>query len=216
MQQALLLLKNLQVIKLMIYLYGAGGHAKVITEILEENNIAIKAFIDGNPSVKTLWQYPVYQELPSSFDKANDAVIIAIGSNTVRKRIAGELNVNFTTAVHPKATISNRAVIGDGTVVMGNVLINADVKIGRHCIINSSASVDHDCNIHDFVHISPNASLCGNVTVGEGSQIGAGATIIPGITIGKNVIIGAGAVVIRNIPDNTIAVGNPAKPIKSI
>ncbi|MBN9299341.1 MAG: acetyltransferase [Filimonas sp.] len=200
----------------MVYLFGAGGHAKVITEILQDSNKLISAFIDGNPALTAFWDYPVYRELPDTFDRSADEVIIAIGNNAVRKRIVENLDVNYTTAIHPKATISKRATIGEGSVVIGNALINADTKVGRHCIINSSASVDHDCTIHDFVHISPNASLCGNVTIGEASHIGAGATIIPGITIGKNVVIGAGAVVIRDIPDNAIAVGNPAKVIRHI
>ncbi len=86
--------------------------------------------------------------------------------------------------------------------------------VGKHCIINSNASVDHDCILEDFVHISPNATLCGGVFVGKCSHIGAGAVIIPGKRIGKNAIVGAGAVVISDIPDNAVAVGNPARVIR--
>lgn len=99
---------------------------------------------------------------------------------------------------------------------MGGVVINADTAVGKHCIINTSASADHDCIIEDFVHISPHAALCGGVTVGEGAHIGTGAIIIPGKKIGAHSIIGAGAVVLRDIPPNVVAVGNPARVIKSV
>ena len=72
----------------------------------------------------------------------------------------------------------------------------------------------HDCIIGDFVSVAPNALLLGNVTIGNLSYIGANATLLPGVHIGRNVIIGAGAVVTKNVPDNSIFVGNPAREIK--
>jgi acetyltransferase EpsM len=97
---------------------------------------------------------------------------------------------------------------------MHGAILQADVQIGVHCIINTGASVDHDCVIDDYVHISPHTTLCGNVTVGEGSHIGAGATIIQGIKIGRWVTVGAGTVIIRDVPDYAVIVGNPGRIIK--
>ena len=77
-----------------------------------------------------------------------------------------------------------------------------------HCVIN------HDCQIGDYVEISPCAVILGRVTIGNFTTIGANTTILPDIKIGNNVTIGAGAVVTRDIPDNCIAVGVPAKVIK--
>jgi len=88
--------------------------------------------------------------------------------------------------------------------------------IGKHCIINTAASVDHDCVIEDFVQISPHATLCGGVSVGEGSQVGAGAVVIPGIRIGRWSLVAAGAVVLRDVPDNVLVMGNPARVVKNL
>lgn len=198
----------------MIYLYGAGGHAKVIAEILELNNLAIAGFFDDiNPDRKDL-KYPV-TAYSASHVSENDHLILAIGDNKTRKRLASFLEVAFIKAIHPASIISKSVRIGEGTVVMPGAIINADTVIGKHCIINTSASVDHDCVISDFVHISPHAAICGGVTIGEESHIGTGAIIIPGKKIGSNTVVGAGAVVITDLPDNVVAVGNPAKPIKS-
>jgi sugar O-acyltransferase (sialic acid O-acetyltransferase NeuD family) len=194
--------------------YGASGHSKVIIEILE--NIHTSHIEIWDDAVKPdVWAYTVKKPLPPGMP-VNDEVIIAVGANATRKKIACKLqdSVTFGKAIHTTACVSPRATTGAGTVVMAGAVINSDTRIGKHCIINTSASIDHDCVLGDYVHISPNATLSGDVHVGEGSHIGSGASTIQGIRIGKWCNIGAGAVVIRDIPDYATAVGNPARVIK--
>ncbi|ENG5658918.1 acetyltransferase [Flavobacterium psychrophilum] len=196
-----------------IILYGASGHCKVIIDILQCNNQAIEGLIDDNPKFDTIFGFKVLNS--NSFDfSSNKNVILSIGNNKIRKKLAVILSVNFVTAIHPKAIISRDVNLGVGTVVMAGVIINPDATIGNHCIINTGAVVEHDCEISDYVHVSPNASLAGNVFVGEGSQVGIGASVIQGIKIGKWVTIGAGAVIIKDVPDFAVVVGNPGRIIK--
>ena len=91
---------------------------------------------------------------------------------------------------------------------MAGAVINADAKIGKHCIINTGATVDHDCVIEDFCHIAPGAHISGGTHIGEGTWIGVGSSVIQYLNIGKNCMIGAGSVVVREMPDNVTAVGN--------
>jgi sugar O-acyltransferase (sialic acid O-acetyltransferase NeuD family) len=191
-------------------LIGAGGHAKVIIEIIEEMGATVEMINDTTSHVSVLHGYPVTQELP----RADLPVIIAIGNNRIRKRVVSEIANAFETAIHPNANLSSRCGIDEGTVVMAGATINSDARIGKHCIINTNASVDHDCIIENFVHISPGASLAGGVTVGEGSQVGMGSSVIPGIKIGQWVTIGAGAAVIADVPDHAVVAGVPGKIIK--
>lgn len=195
-----------------MYIYGAGGHAKVILEILEANDLPIDGIFDDNLEVMQLWEYNV-EVYPYKFPTGRKEFIIAIGNNMVRKQIANRLAVRYGRALHPHANLSPRAGIGRGTTIMAGATVNADVIIGEHCIVNTNASVGHECALGDFVHISPRATLCGNVTVGEGTQVGAGAVVIPGIVIGEWAMIGAGTVVIRDVPDGVTVVGNPGKII---
>ncbi|MEC4028775.1 acetyltransferase [Myroides odoratimimus] len=195
-----------------MYLYGASGHGKVIAEIAEECNILVKGFIDGNTAITTVLDYKVI---------ANDAVglvgdtVISIGNNKIRKLIATrDTHLSFVSILSPRANISSRTLIEEGTVVMMGATINSEVKIGKHCIINTNASIDHDCILKDYVHVSPNVALAGNVEVGEGSHIGIGASVIQGVKIGKWCTLGAGAVIIKDVPDYAVVVGNPGKIIK--
>lgn len=194
-----------------MYLYGASGHAKVIIDILRANNEPLEALFDDNDRITSIFNYPV---LHSS--KVRGPLIISIGSNQIRKKIANSLSVMFGSAIHPSAIISEEAKIGIGSVVMQGAIIQSCAQIGKHVIINTGASVDHECIIGDYVHISPQATLCGSVTIGEGTWIGAGTTIIPGIKIGKWCVIGAGSVVTKDIPDSVLAVGNRCRVIKAI
>lgn len=194
-----------------MFLYGAGGHGKVIAEIAEDVNVKIDAFIDIDISKRQLLDYDILHEIPNK----NVELIISIGNNKIRKKIAANYkNLNFKKLIHSKAVISKRVKIEEGTVVMAGATINSEVKIGKHCIVNTNASIDHDCVLEDFTHISPNAALAGGVFVGLGTNIGMGASVIEGITIGKWCTVGAGSVVIRDIPDGATVVGNPGKIIK--
>ncbi|HEY9362316.1 MAG TPA: acetyltransferase [Chitinophagaceae bacterium] len=197
-----------------MFLYGASGHAKVIVEILEAQGIKVEGLFDDNKSVQTLLNYQV-RRWNEKMDR-NKKMIISIGSNIIRKKIADFITGEYEIAIHPKSILSQRSIIGLGTVIMGGVTINVNTYVGKHCIVNTNASIDHDCVLDDFVHISPNVALCGNVHVGEGSHVGAGSVVLPGKKIGRWCTIGAGSVVINDIPDYSTAVGNPCKIIKNM
>lgn len=194
-----------------VYLYGASGHAKVIRDIIESQGGRVVKLFDDNTEVHNLQDLQVVHSY-----SGEKPLIISIGSNAIRKTIAERLHTDFARAIASSAIISNRAVIGEGTVVMQGAIVQSESVIGKHCIINTGASIDHECRIGDYVHISPHATLCGDVTVGEGTWIGAGTTVIQGIKIGKWCVIGAGSVVTKDIPDGFLAVGNRCKLIREI
>lgn len=191
-----------------IYLFGAGGHAKVILDILKLNNIIVKELFDDDLSIKDFMGIPVSQDIKSP-------MIISIGNNFIRKEIAIKFSDSiYGKAISKTAIISDNVLIGDGSVIMQGAIIQSSSKISSHVIVNTAATIDHDCIIHDFVHIAPGVNLCGEVEVGEGTLIGAGSTVIQGIKIGRWCKIGAGSVVTKDIPDNTVSVGVPCKVIK--
>ncbi len=195
-------------------LYGASGHAKVISDALNDLNEEVLHYFDDDDSKTHFREKKVSSYNLNIFP--NESLIISVGNNKFRQDIGNKIKHKFGKVFHPSAVISSLAFIDEGTVILQNSTIQTDSKIGKHCIINTAASIDHDCFIENFVHISPNATLCGNVKIGEGTHIGAGAVILPGIQIGKWSIIGAGTIVNNNIPDEVVVVGNPGRIIKNI
>lgn len=198
-----------------VVLIGAGGHAKVISEIVECNGDKVIGFLDDGdarmfPKLNILGRI---SDISAYSDKAS--FVVAIGDNYIRKVIDGLYRVSWYTAQHPSAEVSKYAEIGNGTVIMANAVINHSAKIGRHCIINTASIIEHDCLLHDYVHISPSATLGGAVTIGDCTHVGLGANIINNISICKDCIIGAGAVVIKDINEKGTYVGVPAKKIWS-
>lgn len=194
-------------------LYGGSGHAKVVIDCLLASGLPVHGIFDDNPALSNLLNFPVLGLYKKDYLRSEE-IIISIGNNIIRKKVAQQVEHLFGKTIHPSALLSTFAAVSVGTVIFHNSVVQAGAFIGKHCIINTAASVDHDCELEDFVHISPHATLSGNVKVGEGTHIGAGATVIQGITIGKWCTVGAGAVVIRDVPDHATVVGVPAKIIK--
>lgn len=191
-----------------ITLYGAGGHCKVVMDILECNGLYAKHVVDDNP------HDTVFMELPLGKPDGNpyESAIITIGDCCIRKKIVDRISVgHYITAVHPSAIVCKNAKLGEGTVIVHGAIVQACATIGRHCIVNTKASVSHDVVLHDFVHVASGATICGGSEVGECTWIGAGSVVKQGVKIGKNCMIGAGSVVVSDIPDNVVAFGNPCR-----
>ncbi len=94
--------------------------------------------------------------------------------------------------------------------------MNAGTVVGQHAIINTGCTIDHDCMIGNYAHISPGVNLAGGVAVGEGTHLGISSCVIPRCSIGDWSVVGAGAAVVRDIPSRCVAVGVPAKPIRTL
>lgn len=200
-----------------VVIIGAGGHAKVIADIIEKSGDTVYGFLDDNKATgeKVLEEYKILGKIDDCIylqEKDKQLYfVIAIGNNYIRKSIYEKYKLNYYTAIHPTAVIGMQVNIEEGTVVMANACINSNTKIGKNCIINTGVIVEHDNIIEDYVHISPNATLCGTVKVGTFTHIGAGAVIKNNIEITNDCIIGVGAVVVKNIEEKGIYVGIPAR-----
>lgn len=206
-----------------VLVYGAGGHGKVVIDILErDDRYEITGIIDDDPGLKGT-DFCSYEILGGQGDllhlRLDSQLILAIGDNHVRRRLAAaleSLGFQFARALHPSSTLARDVTLGQGAVVAAHGVVNSATTIGEHVIINTGATVDHDCTIGNFSHISPGAHLGGNIELGQLVHVGLGASIVNNVTIGIGSIIGAGAAVVEDIPPNVVAAGVPARIIRTI
>lgn len=209
-------------------IWGSGGHAKVLDDIIAEQGGSVAALFDNNPEGK-----PALKNVPlfigekgfnewAAKNKASEYYgLVAIGGSLGNIRLAIheiflKAGVKLEAITDPSAKVSPSAKIGAGVHVMAQTLVAAEAVIGDQTIINHKASVDHECIIGKGVHLAPGVTICGMVELGDNVMVAAGATIISRIKVGANSIIGAGSVVVRDIPANVVAYGNPAKVIRKI
>ncbi|MXV39007.1 hexapeptide transferase [Flavobacteriaceae bacterium Ap0902] len=201
---------------------GAGGLAKEVFQIISESlvNKEIYFYDDWNMNKNFLYDhYPIIHDDNSLYQLLQThEYTIAIGGvlNRVNfhKKLSA-LNGKIASTISSRAYIGSKNVsIGGGSNIFANVMISNDVKIGTACLIYYNAVITHDVIIGDFVELSPNCTLLGNSEIGNFTHIGSNAVILPKIKVGNNCIIGAGAVVTKNVPDNTIVAGVPAKKLK--
>jgi UDP-perosamine 4-acetyltransferase len=207
-----------------IILIGGGGHCKVVISILKKldkfeiagivDNYKAESFISGIKIIGT------DDDLRGIYKSGLHYALITVGStkdNTKRYRLfnmAKEIGYKFPVIISPEAIVNKSVRMDEGTVIMPGCIVNIESSIGKNCIINTGGIIEHNCKIGNHCHIAPGVHISGAVNIGELSFIGIGVTIIQGIKIGKNVTIGAGSVVIEDIPNNVIALGNPAKIVK--
>jgi sugar O-acyltransferase (sialic acid O-acetyltransferase NeuD family) len=204
---------------------GAGGHAKVLLEVLRLCNRPVVGVTNrgaegkgqlfcGVPMLggdEALAGFsPDQVELVNGVGFAHDAT--ARANAFMRGQSAG---FRFVTLVHPGAIVAAGVELGEGAQIMAGAVVQPGTVIGTNAIINTRASVDHDCRIGAHAHVAPGAVLCGGVEVGEGSLVGAGATIVPGVRVGCRSTIGAGAVCRQNVLDAEVMVGVPARRVAS-
>ncbi len=199
-----------------LVVYGAGGHGKVVAEILLAGGQQIVGFLDDNPALtgSVVIGFPVFRAAEWLRENAGAQVALGIGNNSQREHAAHQITTfgrELITAIHPSAIVARSAKVDSGVVIMPAAALNAECNIGDGVIINTGAIVEHDVKIGRYAHLAPRSVLGGGVEIGDFAQIGIGAVVLPSRHIDDHAVIGAGAVVIDDIPSGAVAYGSPAR-----
>lgn len=208
-----------------LILVGGGGHCRSVIDVVESSGLYNIAGIVDHPEKvgSKIFEYPVIAtdgDLPRLV-KQFAFFCVAIGHVTSAKRrlelftILKKWGATFPTLISPRAYVSTRASVGEGTVVMHGAVINANVRVGDNCIINTACVVEHDSIVGDHCHVGPAATINGGCVIGTETLIGSHAVILPGKNVGRNAIVAAGAVVLKDVRENLMVAGIPAKTIKT-
>lgn len=204
-----------------VVIVGAGGHGKVVLDILRAAGRQVFAFLDADARLMgtRVGGLPVLgpvSQLPKLWQQKVRHAIVAIGDNATRRRYGAllrEQGFELINAIHPSAVVSASASHGENVVIAANAVISTESRIEDFVIVNNGAIVDHECHVGIAAHLTPGVKLAGRVRVGEEAFIGLGACIIQCLSIGRRAVVGAGAVVLRDVPDETTVVGVPAKAL---
>jgi|TARA_Y100000294_G_scaffold147386_1_gene143234 UDP-perosamine 4-acetyltransferase len=203
--------------------YGAGGHAGVLIDTLQDNKeFKIIGLID-NIKKKKAHGFRILgndNELDNIIKKGIKNVFFGIaGIKNVKRNIKlynklESLGFNIVSIIHKSSIISKTTKMDKSIKIFPDVKVNSNVKIGKNVLLNTGCIIEHDCVIGDHAQIGPGAYLGGGVKVKKGSFIGLGARINQQLIIEENSIVGSGSVVTKNIKKNSIVAGVPARNIK--
>lgn len=211
--------------KTRICLFGAGPHGQVVADIASlMPNLAVIGFIDSKNEpgvmindIPVLGKQEDLKEL--SIKHRFNSGVVCIGDNYKRAKLSGLIlklmpQFQFVNIIHPKCILSSNIKLGMGNVFMPGVIINTNARVGNHCIINTNSSLEHYCVLHDFATLSAGVVTGGFVEIGSYSAAALGVTIFDRVKIGENVVIGSGSLVTKDIEDNVLVYGSPAKVIR--
>ncbi len=204
--------------------YGAGGHAGVIIDIIEDNNkFKIEGLVD-KIKAKKKYGYKLIGDdtnLEQIYKKYKNIFFGIAGIKSIKKNILlynklEKIGFNIISIIHQKSFVSKNVQKGKSIKIFSGVKINSNVILGKNVFINTGAIIEHDCKIGDHSQVGPGAMLSGGVQIKSGCFIGIGSRINENIVVGENSIVGSGSVVIKNIKKNSIYAGVPAKKIGTL
>jgi len=205
-------------------IYGCGDMGIQTYNILKhDSNIEIIGFLDDDANDYTFLDLPILggqnsiEKIKSDYEITH--AIVTIGDNQIRSektKILIDNDLKILKAVHPQSFIDNVIKIGSGTIIEMGAFVHPETIIGKGCFICSGSIIAHNSVVEDFALIAGGVVFGSRVNIGSHTLIGVGANISPYVSIGKNVIVGTGSAVIKNLPDNVIAAGVPAKILREI
>lgn len=203
---------------------GGGGFCREVIWLAREcgDEWDVKGILDDNPEVhgKSFCDVPVLGSV-TDWTRFGDAwFCVAIGSPRTRKNVVEKMHslgpARYATLVHPSVLMSEYVSVGEGSIITAGSILTTQICLGRHTIVNLVTTIGHDVTAGDFCTTAPHVAISGNVTLGDGVEVGTGALVIQGRSLGTGCFIGAGAVVSKDVAENVLAVGAPARQVKSL
>jgi len=212
-----------------LYIYGAGNLGREVVELVEDGTqgaeqYTVKGFIDDSYPSGTLIsgiETMNLTELSSEFSElGNCALAIALGNPAERERAYGKLaSVNLVnklvSLVSRRATLSNQAFVGSGTLIFPHATIGTKAMVGDNVLIYFDSLISHDVDILSHCSILSKVVVGGGSKIAESSFVGMGALVRERLSIGKNCVIGMGSVVTQSVGEGTVVFGNPARRVES-
>lgn len=208
---------------MVLAIYGASGLGREVLELAKiinekKSNWDEFVFIDDGDVPPVVAGCDVYKYDSAKEKYSNNLEIsMGIGEPTIREKLFAKIKTdNFQTPslIHPNVYIPNSTAIGNGVVIQSGCFVSVGVEIKDYVLLQPMCAVGHDCKLDEGCIISTFDSLAGAVHIGKYTYIGMNVAVKELVKIGNYTIIGMGSEVFKDIPDEIIAMGNPARPLK--
>jgi sugar O-acyltransferase (sialic acid O-acetyltransferase NeuD family) len=206
-----------------IVVIGCGEHARMAIDNIEDQGqfeiFGLTTHLDEELN-KKIYGHNVLckdSQLEELLKKNPDIMgyVLGVGNSKARFRLYPWLDklLSAVNIIHPAALISRHARLGKGNLIEAYTKVANGAVLGDHNIINSFSAVNHDQTIGHNVLIAGNVSMAGK-RIGDNTIVADGASIGFKRSVGANCIVGDGAVVTKDLPDNVVAYGNPARIVR--
>ena len=205
-------------------IYGAGGLGREVFElahVINNNNkqwseiiFIDDADVKDNPRKIRIFKF---SDIFNEFTNRDIEICIAIGEPAIRRMLYDRIVANglkLATLVHPDVVIPSSTTIGQGTIICKFLSITCDIQIGNNVYIHPNVCIGHDSVIGEHSVVSSYVDVAGDCQIGSSTFLAINVCMRQGISIGNDTIIGMGSVIHRDIPNDVIALGNPARPMK--
>jgi sugar O-acyltransferase (sialic acid O-acetyltransferase NeuD family) len=204
-----------------LIIVGAGGHGRetAFAHQLANPPDSFLGFLDDRCTGATAEGWPVLGTIDAAARIPHARFVIAINDPRVRRTVAERLRVlgvaRWASVIHPEVRLHRTVQLGIGCSILGGSQVTTSIRIGDHCIVNRGCHVSHDAAIGDYCSLNPGACIAGGVSIGDGCEIGSASSVRQGTRIGRGATIGMGAVVLRDVPDDAVVAGCPARLLRS-
>ena len=183
---------------------GNGGHATLLANILEEQEISIDIYVVNEKDFNN--ENRLSDEKFLKLYQNHEVLLInGVGHLPKTKNRQNlyhkykNLGYEFSSVISTKALITGSVTFGEGAQILPGAIINHGTMIGENTIINSGAVVEHDCSIGANCHVAPSATVCGSVIIKDNVFVGSNSTIIQNTIISENSVVKAGTLITENI-----------------
>lgn len=178
-------------------------------------------FIDDSPEKKgtEFFKLPVmgFEDAINEYGLDGIEFILAIGEPAVKDKVFEKVSAagaKVTSIIYPEIILPNEYKHGPGLIIHKGSSMPPRANYGNNVLIQGVAIIGHDVTLGDNVVVSTFAFIGGDTTIGRNTYVGPQSCIRNGLHIGENVIIGMGSVVTKDVPDNAVVYGNPAKVMR--
>lgn len=205
-----------------LYIYGAGGLAYDTFELATRLNGKKHKwdevfFIDDFDNNRSFLRKEVVSYNHAISNKDDSEIIVAVGEPLFRKQLFEKVKrdgFSITTLVDPSALISENVHVGKGTIILPFVCVSGNAEIGENVVVMPQTVFGHDTVICDGAIIGAQSFIGGHTVIGKSAYVASGSVISDRIIVGSDSVISLGSVVYKDVSDEAIVMGNPARMIR--